>query len=143
MRVLPENILRCLSPADRKSLGKAGMTAEEALQRAAIRNERHLQTLIVNLLRLRGIEPLWHRTDRTSAATIGWPDITFAVMRPPNIGWANTLSACLWEVKLPGQPLSPEQEKMIGVLRTPPNAWRISIIHSVDEALEDLRILGL
>jgi hypothetical protein len=64
-------------------------------------------------------------------------------MRPPGIGWTNTLSACLWEVKLPGAKLSPEQEKMIAILRTPPNAWKVTIIHSVDEALEELRVLNL
>ncbi len=77
--VLPEKILRLLSPEDRKSLGAAGMTAEEAMLKAEVKNERALQVLIINLLRLKGIEPLWHRTDKRSAATVGWPDISFAI----------------------------------------------------------------
>src|SRR5438105_10429918 len=51
----------------------------EAMSKAQIKNERQLQSMIVNLLRLKGIEPLWHRTDKRSAATVGWPDISFAV----------------------------------------------------------------
>src|SRR2546430_16460274 len=77
MKLLPERYLRLMSPADRKAIGQS--TAEEALRKAEAKNERQLQSQIVQLLRLKGIEPLWHRTDKRSAATIGWPDITFAV----------------------------------------------------------------
>lgn len=125
--VLPEKILRLLSREDRASLGKAGMTAEEALAKADVKNERALQGLIVNLLRLKGIEPLWHRTDKRSAATVGWPDITFSIITGPGtidgVGLQRT-NPCAWEVKFGPGELSDEQKKMAVRLQSPPNFWR-------------------
>lgn len=102
-----------------------------------LRLEKDLQARIVNVLRLRGIEPLWHRTDRKSTATVGWPDITFCVehgLRSIPI---------VWEIKLPGKKLSLEQTRMMIKLMDPPNAWVYKIITSVDEALMELKKLGV
>ncbi len=149
MNVLPDSFLRCLDPQTRKSLGKAGLTAEEALSKSQAKNERQLQTMIINLLRLKGIEPLWHRTDKKSAATVGWPDITFCV---EHVRWLcapdceesdKFVSACGWEVKFGKGQLSTEQQQMHVRLSTPPNAWRIKVIRSVDEAIAELKELGL
>lgn len=76
---LPPSFLKCLSPSDRKSLGKAGILPEEALAKQEAKSEKVLQNLIINLLRLKGIEPLVHRMDKKSAATVGWMDLTFAI----------------------------------------------------------------
>lgn len=152
--ILPDAFLRCLDPAERKKLGTGQLSAEEALSKSQAKNERQLQVQIVNLLRLKGIEPLWHRTDKRSAATIGWPDITFSVR-----GWRTIsegedgessyitrtpfISGCAWEVKFDKGQLSKEQQQMHVRLSTSPNGWRIRVIRSVDEALSELKELGL
>lgn len=145
--VLPEKILRLLSPEDRASLGKAGLTAEEALAKADVKNERTLQGLIVNLLRLKGIEVCWHRTDKKSAATIGWPDITFSVATyaavPTQPYDLATITACAWEVKHGPGGLSDDQKKMALRLQSPPNFWRWREIRSVDQALAELKEMGI
>jgi len=102
-----------------------------------VKDERELQGQIVNLLRLKGIEPLWHRTDKKSHASIGWPDITFSVEH----GLRSI--PCLWEIKLPGKKLSAEQRNLAVKLMGPPNAWVYKVITSVDEALIELKRLGI
>jgi hypothetical protein len=99
--------------------------------------EKQLQVQILNLLRLKGIEPLWHRTDKKSTATVGWPDITFSA------GCGLRSIPCLWEIKLPGKKLSEEQMSLMVQLTKPPNAWVYKVITSVDEALIELKKLGL
>ena len=44
--ILPERILRLMSVDDRRSLGKAGITKAEVLEKAAVKSERNLQNLI-------------------------------------------------------------------------------------------------
>lgn len=139
--LLPPNFLKCLTTEDRKALGKAGLTPEEALSKAQNKNERDLQGKIVQLLRLKGIEPLWHRTDKRSHATIGWPDITFATVHR----WSgmDDFVPSAWEVKFGDGELSIEQNQMLVRLQSPPNGWRVRVIRSVDEALEQLRQIGV
>src|SRR5439155_10380413 len=138
--VLPEKMLRLLSPADRKSIGQ--MTADEAFRKAEVKNEGDLQRQIISLLRLKGIEPLWHRMDKRSAATIGWPDITFCVEGGYDEvdGHITTpIYGCVWEIKFRAQDQpSIEQQQMHLRLSTLPNCWRVRVIRSVDEALEEL-----
>lgn len=148
--ILPDAFLRCLDPAERKKLGTGQLSAEEALSKSQAKNERQLQVQIVNLLRLKGIEPLWHRTDKRSAATIGWPDITFAVKHDTiwygdddNGETIDLYAACAWEIKFDKGQLSKEQQQMHVRLSTSPNGWRIRVIRSVDEALSELKELGL
>jgi hypothetical protein len=105
--------------------------------RSELKTERELQGQIVNLLRLKGIEVLWHRTDKKSAATIGWPDLVFSLEH----GLRSI--PCLWEIKLPGRKLSDDQMKLMVRLMEPPNAWMYKVICSVDEALAELRKLGI
>jgi hypothetical protein len=145
MKVLPENILRCMSAKDRRSIGQ--QSAAEAQASADIKSERHLQGMIVNLLRLHGIEVLWHRTDKRSAATVGWPDLTFAAFvdaqcrnRNSDAFWPQTIPCC-WEVKLPGGKLSPEQVTMRDKLAA--NGWRWRCICSVDQARLELKNMGV
>lgn len=110
---------------------------EPAPTKEQTKSERKLQGQIVNLLRLKGIQVLWHRTDKKSAATVGWPDLTFAVesgLRTIAIGM---------EVKLPGKKLSTEQQKVAVEMMNPPNGWTYHVVTSVDEVLSILRRLGL
>ncbi len=138
MKVVPESWLRCMSPEDRKAMGKAGMTAEEAIAKFTAKSEKQLQSQIVNLLRLKGIEVCWHRTDKKSAATVGWPDLTFCVRiddYPP--------FPCAWEIKFGDGELSDDQRRMAIRLQSPPNYWQWREVRSVDQALALLRDMGI
>jgi hypothetical protein len=50
---------------------------------------------------------------------------------------------CGWEIKLPGNKLDPEQTKVMIRMMEPPNAWVYKVITSVDEALMELKKLGI
>jgi hypothetical protein len=141
LKVLPENILRCMSPKDRKAIGQK--TASEALSAGEAKSERILQGQCVNLLRLHGIEVLWHRTDKRSAATVGWPDLTFCVQfkcDDDSEDYIGSYATC-WEIKLPTGKLSEEQIKMRDLLVA--NGWRWRTITSVDQARLELKNMGV
>lgn len=140
MKVIPQHISRLMSPEDRQAFGKGAMTAEDALARAEIKNERDLQRQIVALLRLKGIEPNVSRMDKRKTDAVGWPDITFAIDYYDDPSYN---IPCAWEVKFGNGQLSKEQQQMHVRLSTPPNAWRIRVIRSVDEAIAELKYLGL
>jgi hypothetical protein len=137
------------------TLGQVLLEPEECEpSKEEAKSERILQGQIVGILRLRSIEPLWHRTDKKSAATVGWPDLTFTVYAladqrlsdghvSDRLPKAWQVFPCLWEVKLPGKKLSKAQERMRALLTHPPNCWRYRVIHSVDEALAELKELGI
>ena len=121
MTIIPDNILKLISPADRKALGKAGLTAEEAMARCQVRQERDLQNLLKNLLSHRGIWYAWTRMDKKNTSKLGTPDFLFAVNG----------KACAWECKIGNERMSEEQQdtslKMIG------NGWHFAVIRSYDE----------
>lgn len=129
--ILPESWLRCMTPEDRKALGQ--MTAAEALEVFKARNERQLQSQIVQDLRRRGIEVCWHRMDKKSAATVGWPDLTFAIRG----------EAIAWEVKYEKGQLSDEQQAMADKLQGYPNNWTYKVIRSFQEYLREIKSYGI
>lgn len=132
--IFPPNILKCLRPEDRKSLGKAGLLPEEALRKMEVKSERDLQNQIVGLLRLRGIEPIVSQFGKKTRNNLGTPDIIFAAYGIP----------CAWELKMPKTGRSSiEQGQMAVRLSSPPNSWRHRIIKSVDEALAELQEIGV
>jgi hypothetical protein len=147
MKVLPDSYLRCLSAKDRRKLGQK--TAEEVLARGEAKSEKELQKQIVGLLRLKGIEVNVSRMDKRKTDAVGWPDLTFAVERRrelltvPGKIVIDGVSACAWEIKMPQGRLTPEQEKMATALSRPPNLWRHRVIRSVDQALAELKEMGL
>lgn len=95
--------------------------------------ERELHRAVGTLLRLCGIEYVESRMDKRTTQRRGVPDILFAVPQ----------GAVAWELKLPGKKLDPEQQAMFVRMTTRPNGWQCRVIHSVDEALAELRRLGL
>ena len=128
-KILPEKILRLLSPADRRSLGKAGLTAEEALQTARIKVERDLQNLIESYFRLRGVFAIRSRMDKKTTTPVGTPDFMLALDG----------EAIAIEAKLPGEKLTPEQEAMRKTLTESPNGWKWLTVYSLDPIKELLR----
>jgi hypothetical protein len=133
--LIPAKWVQLISPADRKRLGIE--TEDEMTKKIAAKNERELQGQIMQYLGVRGIEALWHRTDKRSHATLGWPDITFGVM----VG--GIPCPCGWEVKFGNGTLTKEQNDMLARLQARPNCWRIRIIRSFIEAVDELREMGL
>jgi hypothetical protein len=134
-RFLPNHLLRLVTAEDRAELGLE--TYEERMKKLVVKTERQLQSQIVQYLRLRGIEVLWHRTDKRSHATKGWPDITFAVL---SNGFP---MACGYEVKFGSGTLAPGQNQMLQRLQTRPNSWRVRVIRNFIEVVDDLREMGL
>lgn len=108
-----------MSPSDRKAIGQ--MTAEEAKEKGTARMERDLQAQIVQYLHLLEVEVLWHRTDRKSHATTGWPDLTFVVDGKP---WGV-------EVKTDTGRVRPEQYERLRKMGL--NGWQVAIVRSFEE----------
>jgi hypothetical protein len=123
---LPEHVRRLIPKAERKKLGTP--TNEDVARESAAKSEKELQRQIYNYLRTREIEPCWHRTDKRSTATIGWPDFTFAHNGIP----------FAWEVKLETGKLEPEQKALAPKLVA--NGWHYAIIRSLDEAKKQLDV---
>lgn len=105
---LPDHILRLMSAEDRKPLGKAGVTREEAEEKAAVKCEKDLHDLFTNWLRLNDLHFIHSRMDRKPTIRAGWPD--FTVIRGELV--------CCIEFKAPGGKLRPEQVKVINELLT-------------------------
>jgi hypothetical protein len=134
-RFLPNHLLRLVTAEDRAELGLE--TYEERMKKLVVKTERQLQSQIVSYLRLRGIEPIWHRTDRKSRATIGTPDILFAVMAG---GFPMPIAM---EVKFGTGTLSREQNDMLERMHARPNAWRTVVVRNFIEVVDLLRELGV
>ena len=66
--ILPDNILKAMSPADRKSLGKAGMTAKEAQEKYRAGKEKELQRQVAAHL---DRHQIYYETDRMDKKTSG------------------------------------------------------------------------
>jgi len=119
--ILPEHVLRCVAPEDRAKLGKAGLTAAEAADKCAARAERNLQSEMVQYLNYQGIAVLWHRTDKKSHATVGWPDLTFC---KDGVPWGI-------EVKTDAGRVRPEQHECMRQMAM--NGWQVAVVRSFQE----------
>lgn len=117
--ILPENILRNVH--DRKALGKAGQTAEEAMAAYSARSEKDLQKQISNLLNLRGIVFINPPMHKRSILPTGWPDYTFALASTP----------IAIEVKIGKKEASEEQKEIHDKMRR--NGWQVHVVRTLDE----------
>jgi hypothetical protein len=85
LNILPDHVLKLMSEKDRKSYAKsigqptAGMTAAEATAVADSKHESWMQKQFSTYCTLRGYEFLWHRMDRRTGATPGFPDFLVIV----------------------------------------------------------------
>jgi hypothetical protein len=138
-----------LDHAERKRLGKDFRLMSEINQDNEHRSERDLHAQVENLLRLKGIVWFSQRMDRKSRGIKGWPDYVFAVFLLPTasktdpVGNVRTPVPVAWELKLPGKKLSPEQEELMRRMTSGVNAWHYRVIHTLQEAADDLRSLGV
>lgn len=74
-RVLPESFLRLMSPADRKPMGKAGLTLEEVHASQEKVSEREIQNLCAQYCNLREVFYIRNRMDRKPTCQTGIPDL--------------------------------------------------------------------
>jgi hypothetical protein len=72
--ILPEGFLKSLPEAERKRLGKAGITAEQALQTYRRGQEKELQKQIASYLDLNQIYYETDRIDQKTSGRRGRPD---------------------------------------------------------------------
>lgn len=72
MTLLSDSVLRCMSEADRRTLGKAGMTAAEALAKQLLRTERQEQGLFRQWLDLNQVPYYSPRSDKRSTVAAGF-----------------------------------------------------------------------
>ena len=145
---LTDKVLKLVSKADRQKLGLK--TMDEINAAAEAQTERDLHKYIRGLLELRGIEFIESRMDKRTTQKRGVPDFLFTVafhpvpeMKDGAVVMSWWPIACAWELKLPGRVLDPDQKAMFERLSTRPNCWCCRVIRSVDEALAELKKLGL
>jgi hypothetical protein len=135
--VLPDNILRAMEPKERAKLGKAGMLASEAAAKQLAKREKDVQKHICNWLRQKDIFFFWSRTDRRTTTQIGTPDFAFicSVYKMSSDSRGRVMP-CAVEVKVGGNKLSPEQEKvrkqMIG------DGWNYFVVDSLGLMIEQI-----
>ena len=115
--------LNMIDKKERIVFGKAGVTTEEATEKALDLLEGRIEDLIAGYLGVRGVQ--WvvrQRRDKRTRTKKGTVDMMFAYRGIP----------CAWEVKRPGQELRKDQEdcreKMIA------DGWRHETVRSVEEA---------
>jgi uncharacterized protein (DUF58 family) len=126
-RILPDHVLRLMSPADRQVLGQK--TAAETLAIADAKSEKELQEQIASMLRRRDVPFIRPAMFKKSELPPCWPDVSFAY-RGVQIGW---------ECKTIVGKLNAQQSKMHDQLRR--CGWQISVIRTLQEAVEILQKL--
>lgn len=100
-KLLPDDFLRKLPLAERKRLGKAGLTQEEIKVKADTRAERDLQNDMDGILRQRNLFFVRSRMDRKTTTRKGVPD--YMIVLPGG-------RALLVEAKVEGGELSEDQK---------------------------------
>ena len=139
---VPDQVVGLIDKADRKKLGLK--TQDEIAAAVEVKSERELHRAVASVLRLRGIEFFESRMDRKTTRPKGEPDFLFAVWsKPDGVVSKGQPEPCAWELKRAGRKLDADQVKMFERMTASPNTWCCRVIHSVDEALEELRRLGL
>jgi len=124
--VIPDNLVRLMSPADRAALGVE--TSAEAAARGEARREAELQKQVERWLMLHGIEYL-HLSPRAREKA-GWPDLVFAVQG----------QAVAVELKTATGMLSEAQEACLARLQA--DGWRVAVCRSVPDVVALVTGLG-
>lgn len=113
--VLPDHVLRLMSPADRAKLGPAGTLASEAQERWQKREERKMHDELGAFLRLKQIPHIHARMDQKSTIRAGWPDFTCMLRDRFCIPQHHARVVCV-ELKAVGGVLSQAQREVIAEL---------------------------
>lgn len=131
---------------DRRDRGKH-ITRSEATTKQSARAEKELQQQVIGLLRRNGIEPIVNRFGKRTTTNKGCPDILFAAagirLRSVHRIPTGTVCACAWEFKIPPNEMSREQVLMSIKLTSLPSAWIHRVIISYDQAVDELKSMGV
>ncbi len=133
--VLPDNILRRMDPKDRASLGKAGVTAAEAVEKQLNQTEREVHKDIANYLRQHDVWFSHSRMDRKTTQALGVPDFVFCYVSVENMV---ALVPTAVEVKVGGRKLTSEQESARMLMLS--NGWTYHIVANVTQLMEIVKL---
>lgn len=122
---LTDQIKALMTPDARKSLGKHGMTTDEAKAAFVAKSERDLQKQIASLLSVKGIWFCQSRMDKATTQRKGVPDFLLA--------WGYQPVA--FEVKFGNGQLTKEQLSTQAQMCR--NGWRFHVVRS----LEDVKVI--
>ena len=125
--MIAPNILKCMTPEQRKQFGKDGMTAEEGFAKCEEKREKDIHKNIAQLLSRRGILPIHSRMDKRSTATPGAVDFAFCYYG----------EFVAWEAKTPGKDLEPEQVAFRDNLLRNGCRW-YAVVFGVEDAIRNL-----
>lgn len=128
MTLLPDHVLKLLTPEQRKAIGKAGITATEAQAKYQKVAEKAIHESVRKWLTLRAIPYVHSRMDKASTIRKGWPD--FTVLHQGR-------AYCL-ELKAPGGVLSDEQKQCLAELETTGTPCKVA--YSDAEAISWLKL---
>ena len=130
--ILSEGFLQAMPAAERRKLGKAGITKAEANATYLRGQERKLQNLIGQFLTLKGIYFENDRMDKRTSGRKGRPDFRICV-------------SGLWlaaECKAEGETLTAEQAQEANRLRASGGKFVVAYcLQDVIEAINDLNTL--
>jgi hypothetical protein len=126
MTILPENLLKLMSPADRKQYGRAGWTAEDCQERVDLRLERKLHADFSGFLRRHEFGLVIHTDPRKkSPIRPGWPDFSI---------FSRYSQTLFIEFKVGDNTLSTVQEEVIAELRAA--GFTVLVLHNYADAVE-------
>lgn len=140
-----EKQLRMVAPSERRG----HLTKDEAQDKQIARLEKELQSQVIGMLRRNGIFPIVNRFGKKTTTNVGCPDILFAVIIGKALihggpkATADLVVACAWEFKIPPNDLSAAQLKLKVEMTQKPNAWQHTVIISYDQAISELKALGV
>lgn len=121
MTLIPPNLLRLMSKADRESCGQGNELPEEIAVKIEARAEKELQREIAQYLRLQGIQFINPPMNKRSMLPEGWPDFSLAYKGKP----------IALECKTATGKLSREQAAMHLLLMA--DGWTVKTVRSLDE----------
>lgn len=128
MKPIPTHMLKLMSDADRKSLGKAGKLPEEIASEQEIRTEKAMQETICGMLRRKGIWFARDAMNRRRFGSSGQPDFLGSVKKP-----YGAIPFAL-ECKLPGKKPTEDQEKCHAEMIK--SGWQVKVVFSHIEAFQ-------
>lgn len=123
MKPIPTHLLKLMSPADRKTLGKAGKLPEEIAAEQMAKSEGEIQDQICGYLRR---SEIWFDQDamhKRRTGTKSTPDFLLAYCGIP-VGF---------EVKFPGKDATEDQKKCHKAMRL--TGWRVFVVHSLMDVI--------
>jgi hypothetical protein len=133
-KVLGDGFLKALPEPERRKLGRAGITSEEAIVRYSTKKEKDLQGLIWNELHRRGVYVESDRMDKRTSGKKGRADFRCCVKDARGDGrWLSL------ECKVGAGTLTSEQGAEAARLRA--SGGKFVVVRSLEEAIEAVTAL--